>query len=333
MVSVVMTVYNGEKYLREAMDSILAQTYTDFEFILVNDCSTDGTAAIIRSYSDPRIIYLENERNSGIGPSRNRANHEARGKYIATLDADDFALPERLAKQVAFLEAHPNVSVCGSSFTIMDGEGRAGRHMDLPIGSKTVRTELLLSNCLCNPTILMRADVARQQPYDMDFELTEDFELWYRISRFSDIYNMPERLCRYRVHQNNISTVKRDKLIEVAKSLFRRILTDLGVDYTEEELGIHTNALYFRTEKFRTREELEGLKSWFHKLLARVRKDPRYDFRHFYGILMNRWVTLAFGRKDYRSILMNPFISVDPTRYASTLIGKIRERTKKIQHP
>lgn len=329
LVSVVMTVFNGGIYIRESIESIINQTYSNFEFIIVNDASTDDTESIIKSFSDNRIIYVKNELNSGIGPSRNKANKLARGKYIATLDADDIAHEERLQKQVVFLEKNTNIAVCGSSFTQIDTEGKKIRKITLPVDPIAIRTELLLWNCICNPSIMIRKDVSHANPYKKEFELTEDFELWYRISLDKEIYNLPEALCLYRVHEGNISTVKKEKLMQVAKKLFQIILTDLKIEFSEAELDMHRDALYFLYDKFESPKNLENLETWFHKLLEHIRNNDKYDFNHFYSILMNRWITMAFSRKDYHSMLFNSFIHIAPMTYANTLFKKMGDKMAK----
>ena len=125
-ISVVMPAYNAENYIREAIDSILAQTFRDFEFLIIDDGSTDHTVEIIRSYSDSRIRLYQNERNMGVAATLNRGLDLARGEYIARMDADDISLPERFAKQAAYMDAHPDVAVCGSNI-ILFSEGAPER--------------------------------------------------------------------------------------------------------------------------------------------------------------------------------------------------------------
>ena len=121
-ISVIMPAYNAEKYIREAIDSILAQTYTDFEFIIIDDASTDATASIVESYSDERIRFFRNEHNMGVANTLNRGLDLAVGEYIARMDSDDISLPERFAKQVEFMDTHTDVIVCGSN-AIVFGDG------------------------------------------------------------------------------------------------------------------------------------------------------------------------------------------------------------------
>ena len=144
LVSVVMPAYNVEKYVEEAVHSILAQTFCDFEFIIVDDGSTDRTHDILRSFSDPRIRLIFNEKNEGNYPARNRGCRLARGKYIAVMDADDVAMPERLEKQVKYMEEHPDVLACGTAYRLM------GRNKVIVQPTKWVEVKycLLMTYCM-----------------------------------------------------------------------------------------------------------------------------------------------------------------------------------------
>ena len=122
-VSVVMPAYNAEAYIGAAMESILSQSFGDFEFLILNDCSTDGTEAIIQSYDDPRIVYIKNEKNMGVAATLNKGLAAAQGEYIARMDADDFSLPQRFEKQVAYLDAHPEVVVLGTQVQFFSDRG------------------------------------------------------------------------------------------------------------------------------------------------------------------------------------------------------------------
>jgi glycosyltransferase involved in cell wall biosynthesis len=317
LVSVVMTVYNGGTLLEIAMQSILDQTYRNFEFIIVNDCSTDQTESVVSSFSDPRIIYLRNERNLGIGPSRNKAYETVKGKYIATLDADDISEPHRLEKQVEFLEKNPSTAICGTFFQVIDGQGKPGKKFPLPIDGKRVRTRMLLGNCLCNSTIMIRTDVARAHPFKLEFELAEDFELWYRISKFADLHNLPYYSCKYRVHGGSISIQKQDKQLKVLKVVFSMIFKDLDIPFTEDELDIHANTILYKKDHLKDPEMKARMRAWFLKLLAHIeKKQDRYDPKAFYVYVATIWITLAVARRDWKGLAFDPLIRKHPLLYA-----------------
>jgi glycosyltransferase involved in cell wall biosynthesis len=172
-VTVLMSVYNGEMYLHEALDSILAQTYNDFELLVIDDGSLDGTAAILEDYRtrDSRVRIESNETNTGLTKSLNRGINLARGKYIARMDADDVALPERLARQVAFMEANEQVGVCGT-WAVLLGEGE-GHLIRFPTNSETIRCQLMFDNPLAHPTTIIRKQMLKKNGISYDEHFTD----------------------------------------------------------------------------------------------------------------------------------------------------------------
>lgn len=210
LVSVVMPVYNGEKYLPEAIDSILAQTFTDFEFIIVDDGSVDGSAAIIRSYQrrDQRIQFIQLERNEGPSAARNRGIAAASGKYIAMMDSDDISLPQRLRMQVEFLEAKPKIDGVGVG-------GQAVREDLTPTFTyrlsrrhcQIVFSMLVVGQAMINASVMARRELMSSEGYDQRLRIGEDTELfarliWRRGARFA---NIPAPLYIYRRHENTVS--------------------------------------------------------------------------------------------------------------------------------
>src|SRR3989344_927550 len=152
-VSVLMSTYNGAVYLRQAINSILNQTFTDFEFIIVDDNSTDNSGEILRSYNDPRIRIIQNNKNIGLTKSLNKGLKEAQGKYIARMDADDVSLLDRLKEQYNFLEAHPTIALVGSWAESMDEYGIVTEIRKVPTDPETIRFELVLRNCFFHSSV------------------------------------------------------------------------------------------------------------------------------------------------------------------------------------
>ncbi len=201
-ISVVMPVYNTkEEWLREAIESILNQTYSDFEFIIINDGSENGTEDVILSYKDKRIKYIKNEENLGIARSRNKANKLAQGEYIAIMDSDDIALPERFEKQVKFLDNNPEVSVLGTWFEFFP-EAKIVEH------PQNLRYLDILKGCFVgHPTVMLKKKDFEKYDikYKKDFICAHDYELWSNAVRYLKFHNLPEILLKYRWHGNNIS--------------------------------------------------------------------------------------------------------------------------------
>ena len=208
-VSVLMSVYNGAAFLRQAVQSILAQTFTDFEFVVIDDGSTDESLAILQSYGDARLRIVRNERNLGLTASLNRGLQEARGEFVARQDADDVSHPIRLEKQVAFLDQHPPIVIVGTQARYINAAGHASVS---PLWSKATTAEALrLQSLFDNPffhtSVMFRRSVIHDQlgGYDPGFRTSQDFELWSRVLQQFDGANLSEALVDQRYHAHSIS--------------------------------------------------------------------------------------------------------------------------------
>lgn len=209
-VSVVMSVYNGETYLRKAVDSILNQTFTEFEFIVVDDASTDGTARILTEYArrEPRIHLLSNSINLGLARSLNRALEQASGRYVARMDADDISLPFRLEKQLAFMEKHPEVGVLGTAVELIDSAGQVTGQRIYPLDPIVICWRLAFENPLCHPTAMIRQYLLQGVQYNPDLTTAQDYDLWCQLGSQIRFANIPEPLLRFRKHGTNLTYQK-----------------------------------------------------------------------------------------------------------------------------
>jgi len=197
-VSVITSVYNAEKTLRGSVQSILGQSFTDFEFIIVDDGSTDTSAAILEQIKDPRISHFKNDRNLGLSASLNRALQLAKGDYIARHDADDISIPERLKLQVRFLDANPEIGVLGGQMEIMDETGRRLEAYSLPTSHGLLAWRLFFDRSFAHPTIMMhKGSLKKAGGYDEHLRYSQDHELWTRLVRFTRFANLPDVLVRY----------------------------------------------------------------------------------------------------------------------------------------
>ena len=232
LVSVVMSVFNGEKYLHESINSILQQTFTDFEFIIVDDGSSDNTCRIIQSYDDPRIVLISRA-NKGITVSLNEAIYSARGIYIARQDADDISHPARLQAEVFFLSNNPKYVAIGSWFEEFS-EGGSLRINRTPVTDSLVRLRLVWGTCFGNGSVMfVRQTAIDAGLYRQDMWLAEDYDLWMRLASYGSMANLPMVLFRYRIHAESASQKHSSKLHQIAKEIslsyalkFRR--NDLG---------------------------------------------------------------------------------------------------------
>ncbi len=215
--------YNGEKHLREAIDSILNQTYANLELIIVDDASTDGTQKIIHSYTDSRIKYHRNENNLRIVQSLNKGIEIANGEYIARMDADDVAKPERIAKQVAYLQANPHVAVADSIMEYIDENSLPlGRNNNNITDAEDIKRHMRKHNCLGHSSIMTRKQVYAQYKYrQIDYE---DYDLWLRLLNDGlTIHKIPEPLLQYRIHTASITgaaQINNTHFYKLAKSMY-----------------------------------------------------------------------------------------------------------------
>jgi glycosyltransferase involved in cell wall biosynthesis len=204
-VSVLMPVYNGERFLKEALDSVFSQTYMDFEIIIIDDGSADNTAEIVKQYDNDKIIYQRNPQNSGIVATLNNGLALVKGKYIIRMDADDIALPQRFQLQVNYMEAHPEVGVCGSSLRRFSDEYDITESM----GSNAAYTaaKLMFDTTINHPSAIIRTSILKEHglKYVFDFPHAEDYVLWYEISKYAGLANLPDVLLMYRMHGKNLS--------------------------------------------------------------------------------------------------------------------------------
>ena len=187
-ISVVMPAYNAEKYIGQAIESILNQTYSNFEFIIINDGSNDKTKEVILSYKDDRIIYLENERNSGIVVTLNKGLEKANGEYIARMDADDIAEPNRFEKQIKYLDKNIEIDVLGSGICTF-GENIKSKKRLFTTNADQLKAELIFSSCIAHPTVMIRKNILEKYnlKYDLNFAGAEDYCLWWEIAKVSKI--------------------------------------------------------------------------------------------------------------------------------------------------
>ena len=231
-ITVLMSVYNGEKFLKEAIDSILAQTYTDFEFVIYDDCSTDRTSSIINSYDDSRIVYRKNTVNQGL--TRNLADGVSRSKadYIARMDADDIAFPNRLEKQIVWMDAHLDYTILGTPVLYFrDTLGDLGIAYQ-PTDDATIKATLLISFTLMHPTIMIRRNdlVFHNLNYNPDYWCSQDHALYLDCIREKlKFSNLSEPLLHMRSHLESISRAKSSRQQECSQRARLNFLKLTGI--------------------------------------------------------------------------------------------------------
>lgn len=234
--SVVICAYNTkEEYLREAIESILNQTYKDFEFLIINDGSTNNVEEVVKSYSDDRIRYIYQE-NKGVAAARNLSLREAQGKYIAVMDSDDISLPTRLEKQLKFLEENPEYSVVGNSFKVFP------RNEVKIFPKKPKMLDFLMVCSTVHGSIMFRKDdfVKNNLFYDETLKCAVDYDLFCRSLPLLQYYNLEEVLYLYRVEGQGIATINRDDRVKNTIKIQKKLLERITESAEEQKLIIDT---------------------------------------------------------------------------------------------
>lgn len=236
-VSVVMSVYNGELYVKEAIKSILQQTFDDFEFVIIEDGSTDSTLSILKAYAqqDPRIVLVCNEKNLGLQRSLNKGLSVSCGEYIARLDADDVSLGDRLQLQVAFLDAHPEIGLLGSAVEIIDEQKNSVVKNYVPLDHESIQATLLINNYFHHSSMMFRRNLVEQLGgYDETKRYVEDYDLWWRFSRVTQLANLPDVLIQRRFRGTSITWAHRLDMLraswEISIQAIQEYLQDVSLD-------------------------------------------------------------------------------------------------------
>ncbi|MEI7597375.1 MAG: glycosyltransferase [Bacteroidota bacterium] len=258
-ISVVMPVYNGAKFLREAIDSILSQTFADFEFIIIDDGSTDETISIVNSYTDSRIRLFLNERNMGIIDSLNKGLIQATGNFIARMDADDISMHNRFEKQYQYLNEHPEIALIGCQAEKINIQGETVGIFSSPTDLLDYYYTILIGGGIAvHPTIMIRCDVLTQiGGFVKEWLHVEDYDFWQRL--YSNGYkcvNLSDILLKYRVHENQVSTSKNELQLNKRYEKFRQFFfNETGNDISQEESRRYQELTIWQTRSKRDANE------------------------------------------------------------------------------
>lgn len=330
-VTVLLPVYNGERYLRDTMDSILGQIYTDFELLIVDDGSTDGSADIIRSYGDPRIRVLINPARLKLSGALNRGIDEAQGTYIARMDADDIALPERLGRQLEYLRVHRDVGICGTAIEVF---GQVKRRNDIfPPATEEIRSYALFDCPFSHPTVMFRKDIFDHHllRYDGSYYPTEDYELWSRAAELFPSVNLGEVLLRYRIHDQSMTGADWDEMDRQAARVIEPLLKNMGIQFTEEELYFHRNIGRGRSVSLNHIADLERAEKWLLKLIDTNRERECYAEKALFGVVETVWFRLSMNSSHLGFVLVDRYRKSPlsgPKRYSQSLFTLIGSTVK-----
>lgn len=301
-VTVFIPAYNASRYLPETLNSLLAQSFTDFELLVVDDGSTDDTPGLLEEFrqGDPRVRVVTNERNKGRPATRNVGLGLARGRYLALMDADDYCIPERLALQVAYLDAHPEVDILSGLWGKVDADGRPLEATDQRMRCLTPRevAARMLFDCpIHQPTIMARTAVLKQYQYDESFPVAQDHELWARMSVERCFAVLPNVLLYYRQHDTQ-ATASMQRINQARHRIHRRELQALDIEPSDDELVRHGHLFHFKGRALLKAQSGERLDAgfltwaglWIERLIQANKQTGRYPEPEFSDLLAARWL-------------------------------------------
>lgn len=285
-----MPVYNTEKYVKQAIQSILNQTFTNFELIIINDGSTDDSLKIIQSFDDKRIKIIQNQINQGISFSLNKGVNLAEGKYIARMDADDISMPNRLEKQVEFLSNNPSIDFVGCSIKGIDRLGKPKRFSIRDYNHKRIECLLLFTCPFYHPTIMAKKAVFANLKYDTKYDGMEDWELWTRIVRQYKTANISDVLLQYRRHENNTSkTIGLTKNSQLHQLLNKQLSHYMNIDDTQlTDIHVATCTDFIILNRI-SKIDVEVSKNWLLKLNEINKKYAYFDNKNFEFAINLTW--------------------------------------------
>ena len=291
LVSVIMSNYNTpEEYLRESIESILNQTYSHIEFIIVDDCSTDNSLNVIKSYKDARIVLIENTENLGLTKSLNKALKQAKGEFVARMDADDISLPTRFEKQVAFLKQNSDVIVCGT-WRENFGDNTYTVKLSIP-DRETYRIYQMFSNFpgICHPSAMFNNTLLKKYKieYNENYIYAQDYRMWISCSACAECANYPEVLLKYRVHSKAISSAKVDIQEDCAKRIMQEQLDKLGLVLPSNWKVIHNDFFLGR------KEYLPEQREWIKNIISANKKRKVYDHKLLQDLLWKKWAETTY---------------------------------------
>ena len=288
ILSVLMPVFNSERFVAEAIESILKQTFKDFELLILDDASTDNCLEIIEDFKrkDSRIKVFQNEKNLGVVESRNKLINLSKGKYIAWLDSDDIALPNRFEKQIKFLEDHPEIGMVGAYPKIIDENGKKLGIWLFETDPQKLKIELFFHSPYLSSSVMIRKSSLPQNFYDSKFPVAEDFDLYSKISENCDAANISKFLVKYRINSKGLSKSNTGKMEQLAVQVIKEHAERLGVKLEESEIKNFRKIITSSRIDFTDIAEIEKSLILLKDLLL---KNGRFDKTAVEDVIQKYW--------------------------------------------
>lgn len=334
-ISVILPVYNGEQYIAEAVQSILDQTFKDFELLVINDASTDNTLSVLRSFTDPRIRIVNNEVNLKVVKSLNKGLELSSGEYIARMDGDDIASPSRFQKQLAYFSQHPEIDVCATQVEVFGGQNYITRQYET---HNFIKASLLFLNIIIHPSVMFKraSFIENGYYYDESYDNAEDYGLWVKTIDKLKYAIVPDVLLKYRIHDANVSVQKAANWEVLRKINFRvytLLLNKLSIQAQKNELEYHIEIGFGNTNA----QNYIGYLNWLTKLIKSNQIAGYFDNNALKSVVLHYVIQLTGKLKlklsDYLALskmLKNCFSVPYLFSFVRTrIIHKLKSKEKK----
>lgn len=296
-ITVFIALFNSENYISDTIKSVLNQTFTNYEILIINDASTDNSVAIVENFNSKRIRLVHNSENKGICFTRQRGVEEAKGKYIAILDADDIAEKNRLQIQYDFLEQNQEFAVCGTNTKFIDENSKPLQdEFIVNTNYDEIKLKLLFANQFINSSVLIRKS-AIEEIGGYKRHTAEDYDLFVRLAEKFKVVNLDQYLVTYRIHNNGDSKIRQNKYIEAEKEILKYQYQKLGID----DMLNYIPYLIF-THNF-NEIKINDLNLFFEKILKNNKEKQLYDVALFNKTFLDLWIKIVTSRKNHKQAL------------------------------
>lgn len=289
-----MAAYNAASYIKDSISSIINQTFKDFELIIIDDGSTDDTALVVKQFNDDRIRFIQNDENKGLPFTRNKLLELARGEFIAILDSDDIAYPERLQLQLSFFYSHPEIALCGGHGKIINENGTESDKEIKVVTDDSINMQILFGNPFINSSTMFKTQIFRELNGYRDFALAEDFDLFIRVSEKYKIANIDAFLVKYRIHGENITIKRSEEQEKHELEILKNIQDKLGMSPTVSSLNLHKELLYNNLNK----AHFPGYFQLLSAMKMANAQSKRFDENKLNRFLFNKWYEILRLKKS-----------------------------------
>ena len=293
ILSVIMPVYNAERFVSKAIMSILNQTFDNLELILIDDGSSDHSLAQIQSISDDRIKLFRNDKNRGIVYSRNKGLSLAKGDFIGMFDADDVAYPEKFEEQISFLQQNKDYGMVGSWANFIDeNDNRLPGGWKLKAPPQMIPSIMLFKNYFLQSAVLYRKECISRFSFRDGLDILEDYMIWLEVISEFKAWNLQKPLVHYRVHDGGVTKSKSKEMLAKEKKVFKMQLLELGIDPTDRELDLHL--LTRNDNPVSDIKTLQSIEIWLLKILGRNEELEVYNNKLLTRVVFNRWLKVCY---------------------------------------